>query len=830
MNMNTPAALATTAAATSATFARQKMKECGQYPRAEQQQSNPRFIPRCCTPLSALAPLGVVSSLCGFVGGSPGAGGKVRARSSAISASGGPDDGTAMEVDFIGCVFGVTVERFPSLSSSSLPANREEVFATVDSIVSGGLGAGSSSSNGGPRDGPSVEVAGLASPQAATAGATPTGGPVTAAPPDDEFVIYRVYLTDASGAIVVLKKRIRRELARHHRILRSAPGACWAIMNADRRDHTPSLSSSVLGTRRPCNDRGVGTVSWSSMTAVGGNGCAPPPRSIGGAPAGHLEQPLLALRRWVEGGEGRNAMSRARQRLGLLLARERRIGAAGASPSPNAAAMAGEVATEEEEVSPPLSRWATSTVAGVASAVPAVVAAAAPGEDDGGDADSGPKHGPTSSFSLGMGTLVPTTPAGDAVMGFVSSFAFHVDIPSPVVAAVGRRGFAGGGTSVHDGDHSLWLKVDTGEQVLAFVLPEASFKKLLNFTLSHDKGHPLAMRGAAATAEPEDRGIGGGDQLPPTKRLPNDTVHDLLDRAVTVLGNDDSVRQEEGASGVQYGESELCTSTPQVAVAAAAAARSTVGENVAAASPPSVAVAERHRHQHQPPPPVVSPNNETTIDALVSAVCRLFYRGQEQSHRHIVDSCGGAGAFSPGVGGMTALTVAGSRAVRTKTPLATAGPDEGGSRSNAIGTISDAGRARSLVDVLPSTFQPRVGAEAGKEAGADDGTTSAEPNPATANPDGVGHCRAAPAVPETSRGGLDWTRRGRGGRGGSLGMFLGDLAVACGGKQIAFSISRSFSLKLGREVGVVQGIGCVDVARSSENLLKDLAVSHVPPS
>lgn len=727
-----------------------------------------------------------------------------------------------MEVDFVGCVFGVTVEC--SLSSSSLLSSREEGFATVDSIVYGGPGAGSSSSSGGPRDGPSAKVVGLASPRAATAaGAASTDDAVTGAPPDDEFVIYRVYLTDVSGTIVVLKKRIRRELARHHRILRSVPGACWAIVNAGRGDRTPSPSSAVLGTR-PCSDRGVRTVLWSSTTAVGGNGCAPPPRSIGGAPAGHLERPLLALRRWVEGGEGRNAISREGQRLALLLAKERRFGAAGASPSPNVAAVAGEVHAEEEEISPPLSRGAATTVAGVASAVPAV--AAAPGGDTGGDVDSGAKRGRTSGLPQGMATLVPTTPAGDTVVGFVSSFAFHVDFPSPVVAAVGQRGCAGGERSRDDRSISLSLNVDTGERVLAVVLPKASLRMLLGLTLGHDNDHPLVMRGGSPTAEPEDRGIGAsGDQMLPTKRFPNGTAQDLLNHAIAVLGGDDAVRLEEGASGVHNGESEPGISTPEVAVAAAvAAARSTVGDNATAASPPSMAIAGGRQHQHQSSLPAVAPNSETTIDALVSAVCRLFCGGQQQSYHHTLASAGGAGAPSPGIGRMTAPTVAGSSAVRAKVTLTTEGLDEGVSRS-ATGMIGDIGRAGSLADVFSPPMQPSVSAEGGKEAGADDDTTSAEP---TANPDGVGHGRAARALAEPSGGSLDCVRL-RGLRCDSLREFLDELAVACGGKQIAFSISRYFSLKLSREVGVVQGVGCVDVARSSENLLKDLADSHVPP-
>lgn len=744
-------------------------------------------------------------------GGNPGAENAVQARSSSVLASGRPDDEAGTEVDLVGCVFGVTVERS---SSPSLSSTRQEVFASVDSIVNGDPAAGGC---GGPRDGPSAKVVGPASPRAA-AGFTTSTAASTAAP-SDEFVIYRVYLTDESGACVLLEKRIRPELAHHHRILRSAPGACWAVVNAGRGDRNEMPSYSMLGIP-PCNnDRGVGTVSWSSMTAVGGNGCAPPPRSIGGAPAGHLEQPLLALRRWVEGGDGRNAVRRERQRLALLLAREQRLGAAGASPSPSA--VAGGGSTEEEGFVPPLSQGADSTVTAVASAIPA--AAASLGVE-GSDADFGvAKHRPTSGFLDGRGALLPTRPADHAVIGFVSSFAFLVAFPSPVVAAGGQQGCGGGGISTNDDDHSLWLNVDTGVHVVAVVLPEASLRMLLELTLDHNKDEPLAICGGSPTAESEDRGIeGSGGQMPTTKPRPNDTACDLLDHATVVLGQEDAVRREEGAGGVHHGEGTPGFSTPDAAgaVATATAAGLAVGEHVGAASPPppqndSMAVAKGRQHQRHPAPPAIPPESETAIDALVAAVCRISHRGQQHCYCPSSSSCGGVGAPSPGVDSMIAPSVAGSSALRTAPSLVTAGL-----RGERAGNVEKG---------LPLPSELKVGPEAGGEGDADDGTTSAEASPGPGNPSEARHCRAEAAIAESSGGGVGCVGRG-GSRGVSLGVFLDDLAVACGGKQMAFSISRYFSFKLDREVGVVEGVRSMDVTRSTENLLNELADSHVPPS
>ncbi|CAM9710012.1 unnamed protein product [Ectocarpus fasciculatus] len=217
----------------------------------------PRFVPRRWTPLSALVPPPLLRGSrrlvekdeggcgAGHLRGGSGSGSgsdsasagrcrvhggdeeeeEVWARSTApLSAGGEVGDGSAAggsggggggaEVDVVGCVFAVTVERSPL---SSTPGSGE-VFATAESIVHAADSAGRAGGGGsGSRDESGNEK-----------------NASTTAQTDDERVTYRVYMTEPSGACAVLTKRVRPELARHHRILRSAPGACWAIVNAGR--------------------------------------------------------------------------------------------------------------------------------------------------------------------------------------------------------------------------------------------------------------------------------------------------------------------------------------------------------------------------------------------------------------------------------------------------------------------------------------------------------------------------------------------------------------------------------------------------------------------
>ena len=64
---------------------------------------------------------------------------------------------------------------------------------------------------------------------------------------------------------------------------------------------------------------------------------------------------------------------------------------------------------------------------------------------------------------------------------------------------------------------------------------------------------------------------------------------------------------------------------------------------------------------------------------------------------------------------------------------------------------------------------------------------------------------------------------------GCASSFLGDLASACGRKQLEFSVLCSYSEVLGREVGTVEGVRHVDAVRSARSLLEDLIGSCILP-
>lgn len=279
-----------------------------------------RFVPRRCTPLSLLFPSsGSWGESFGVSGGDT------------VGDNGGAVDIGVLppyaggEADFVGCLFAVTREC--SMSG--------EVLFTADSTES------STDSTGMPRvDGGRQELGNNRKVGGSIGGAEACGDAAA------ELVTYRVYFTEPSGACVCLEKKILPELSRHHRILRSVPGSCWAIVNGEPGVifSPASTCSWRIGTRHGSpgrgvrsgdadssaisiherNSRGFGVVRWLSTTAVGGRGGSSPPRTLAGSPAGHLGQPLLALTRWSRGVEGTNAVRRERERLAVLLARDKR--------------------------------------------------------------------------------------------------------------------------------------------------------------------------------------------------------------------------------------------------------------------------------------------------------------------------------------------------------------------------------------------------------------------------------------------------------------------------------------------------------------------------
>lgn len=285
------------------------------------------FVPRRCTPLSLLfSPSGSWDESFSLSGGDT-----VDDNGRAVDI--GVPPYTGGEADFVGCVFAVTRQ----CSSTSMPG---EVLITADSTESSSDSTGIPTVDGGHQES-GEELRKNLKVGSSIEGGSETGGNAAA-----ELVTYRVYFTEPSGACMCLERKILPELSRHHRILRSVPGSCWAIVNGEPCDRfAPGTTCSLgIGTRHASPGRGVRTgdadsfaisiherhsrgfavVRWSSTTAVGGRGGSSPPRTLAGSPAGHLGQPLLALTRWSKGVEGTNAVRRERERLTVLLARDKR--------------------------------------------------------------------------------------------------------------------------------------------------------------------------------------------------------------------------------------------------------------------------------------------------------------------------------------------------------------------------------------------------------------------------------------------------------------------------------------------------------------------------
>eukprot|EP00903_Cladosiphon_okamuranus_P021110 g19393.t1 len=754
-----------------------------------------RCVARRCTPLSALAPReawrDAGTSAC-MRGGEAVEGGFGRASGGGgRSGSIGGGFPVGVEVDFVGCLFGVTtLQHSPSCSS-------REVFAAESSILQ-------------------EEV-----PAAAAEAAAPPGAA------SDVYVTYRVYLTDESGACVVLSKRVRAELARHHRILRSAPGACWAIVNAvtgggddtESRRRCASPSHSVRGSPSLlCGEsRRAETpaVTWSSMTAVGGSGSSPPPRSIGGAPTGHLARPLLALRRWSEGVEGRSAVRRERQRLALLLARSQRCGASAAAAQaswyPSVAAAAATVvgAAAEEGVSTPPSPVAGGGDPGVPGSVaPAAVAAPSTVAARGADArDTGAeaRQRGTPGSADGGPALAPRGSAAGSALGFVSSLEFlRRRVPSGQPVDGGERP-----TDSGDDPPPLWLKVDTGEHLLSLALSKDSLGGLLRVALGPAGDvQPLAVCGRPAAEGPEEeRGSDDGDDrhgegVHATQPRPCGTAQELLARAIAAFGHGDTVGREESTTDYDARRAESKPDAPS--------------------SKPASSNWRRDERQPPAPPPRPTASDETrdtAVEALVSAVCALARR-ERRWRSHSRDGVGGA---SPVVGQRSATAIAGS--VRAE-PSSAATGSPGGCRSAAEGAIDHADSTSDSIRGLPSRPDStvRVATSGNGDAGA------VEAVDATASRE-AGECGSRATAPFDVGGVNGGNGGGSGGGGGTAGStLLRELAAACGGKQLAFSLTRSFSQVLGHEVRAVECVEAVEVCRAARLLLEDLSDSHLPPA
>ena len=777
--------------------------------------SNLRFSPRRHTSLLAFESPPTPPT----VGSASGFGGRVGRKATPTRFGAPPVVRDAAEVDFVGCVFAVTRE-FPS------PTGVREAFASADSVSSSALSGARGSDSGGAEAHRSVGAGRGATGEIARE-AEARGQPRDAnSDVVPETVTYHVYLTEPSGACLRLKKQIRTELARHHRILRSAPGTCWAVVNAG----LATTSSDALGGRGgaggdvlafgdrtlSCSGeggtRGVPTVCWSSVTAVGGSGNAPPPRTIGGAPTGHLEQPLLALRRWTE-GDGRAAVRRERQRLASLLDRE------------------------------------THAVASAPVALhlpaPALLPRGGGGGGGGGEgkpsANAGPRGGEGVNDSRDTRALaVPaqgreTPERAHNLIGFVSSFSVLApscadrggDVRGAPRAEVFRtaatENAAGGvGSSSRRDDATLWLHIDTGERMLAVWLPQRALRQLLGLTLDHNGRSSATCLPSVAVGAPG--GSPRREELP--RRLSN--AHGLL-RAVAALGFDTTREEHIGGTGDGC-ENAMGTSsatlTTGVAKQAAALAEQPVSptgnfvavpENAADDAGNTVQSGEQAAPSGDPEtdravegandPAAAAASREDAVDALTASLFRMARECRHSSGLLFSDACCPTASGSVGAAPV-ALRVASSRAgAHNASGGLSVGLEKAGEPTELIapaptvdGDIS-VDDAPGRVSRLPSACGTEDVSTVGLGGGA--GATKKR------------HYGASVASPVSHPG-----------RAGSL---LGDLALACGRKQLEFSVLRSFSKVLGREVGVVNGVRPVDAIRSAQNLLEDFVGSCALP-
>lgn len=461
---------------------------------------NLRFVPRRATPLALINTRDRScegrSRLDGssFYGSHRGKGGSKRR-----AVDGG-------EVDFVGCLFAVTME----LSASTV--GHGEVM----------LAAGSSA----PACPPDGGGCGRDTAVAGGSSGSPLGAKAVASGADAaEEVTYRVHFTDPAGACVRVEKRVGSNLARHHRILRSAPGTCWAVMNAACSTAEMSrVRERALPTMGECGTRGTGALGWSSMTTAGGNSSGTPPRTLGGAPTEHLSPELLKLRRWAEGVEGKIAVRRERQRLAVLLSWERQAtrklfgSEAMATPALGVSLMPSKPDDDGQKLCRPLAKQGheslyTTTVIGYVS-----------------------------SFGLGAAFLTCVLGVGNCLEKVRRAHAVGDAIPPSADTPQAETGQ----------DIALpWLRVDTGERLLTLQLTMEAFKQLLRAALDNNKRRPSTVS-SEEPEQPEQRVDGVVVTRAPTDA---DTLlllaHAVLDRGTArdAAGSiDDQGERKESAA------------------------------------------------------------------------------------------------------------------------------------------------------------------------------------------------------------------------------------------------------------------------------------------
>lgn len=408
------------------------------------------------------------------------------------------------EADFVGCVFAVTTmtdegEVMVSPSNSSVPRGE-----AVPVVVGGSAELSGGEDAGYHRDRVDVNLSEGATDHELTAGAAAAttsasrhqgdhavGGIKSSSTlktaHEEAFVSFRVYMTDPFGACIRLERRMPQDLAQHHRILRCAPGACWAVVNAS---CCPS-GASIATRSATCGDvatdgyacdsfkgaQAIATVGWSSMTALGGSGNAQPPLSLGGTPSVHLGKPLLGLRAWAEGREGKRAVRRERQRLVLLLAKTTRTSGLTltAMGQPDIGSVIPPAAGSARMTSIPTEMLPKGTIK----------------TDD----------FLSSEISVSSHTMRTVL---RSVVGFVASF--HLEGYFSATRRVGDGGDVSPDTTTvstaeRRGTGRVWVRVDTGEQVLSLqISSKVVLAQLLRATMLEATG--ASEKRAARPTEP----------------------------------------------------------------------------------------------------------------------------------------------------------------------------------------------------------------------------------------------------------------------------------------------------------------------------------------
>lgn len=842
-------------------------------------------------------------------------GGRRRDSGSSVRGDDG-DTAEEKEVDLVGCVFAITRE-------SSTGTGEAFVSATDSVITPPRIKAGGGDANiQGPRrrelSGLAFEVADDKSRTTGTAfGVTKcadVGAPGASAASNAEHATYHVYLTDPSGACVRLEKEFTTpSLARHHRILRSAPGACLAVVNgslcpigsspplslsSSATTKTPfanvNLAAVVTGAHfrgnmstRSCyrnepslgqdegGRKGARTVTWSSMSAIiGGNGSALPPRFVGGAPTKHLGCRLLELRRWAESSDGRNAVHRERQRLALLLAREKCDSVFSMLPPTS------RLQDEHHKINYSIRGGSDGVCASE------VAAAAKDGTTgSGSNTISGGKSGDLRHLTfLGQDPeqlFLQQQRAATTVLGFVTHFTLCAAVWPPLQEAsrkpqpgfqLRRKEDFGFGvdckfatpmatpeSQTNDGG-VLLMHVDTGERILALHLPKIMLRKLLRLALDrHNSLRPPLL----ASQEPVT--------VPMAKKHITSSGRAAGDGKVAKLGenstelSDDNQNNGGGILQTNAGDDAKpgaikAIDLPTAAMVSAGVVPPAEQHRPVVSSPASSDIASSTTTStivvagtEQRPLAVTMSSPLLTVstganrssggDYPASTACH--YRDDEKSIEVLIEktfrtirkcirSTAAAGSSC-----YCCADVVATSAMLKKTVSAPA--DDA-----ALETVR--GQDRSAEEMPPEQESENGGGGLMKPSQppsesvlADCGSRGQEvPIPTESRTamipasgrDVMGegdyhhhHPHYPVAVSGAAAVAPLWCS-------GEAGLFLAELATACDrSRQYAFTLAplSSSSRRAGREVGVVNDVRRVDAARSAKALLKDLLVSCPPP-